>query len=86
LLDKLQAEVTSKYTEMLQHLRTSWVFQQDEITGWKIMDQAMEKMKQLARFAEEIAEDGVPPEFKPGQIHLNLNPDRQIKAMPLDWP
>ena len=68
LLDKLQAEVTSKYTEMLQHLRTSWVFQQDENIGWKIMDQAMEKMKQLAHFAEGIAEDGVRPEFKPGQI------------------
>ncbi|MDO9528864.1 MAG: ferritin-like domain-containing protein [Syntrophales bacterium] len=68
LLDKLQAEVTSKYTEMLQHLRTSWVFQQHETTGWKIMDQAMEKMKQLAHFAENIAEDGIPPDFKPGQI------------------
>jgi len=67
-LDRLQAEITSKYTEMLQHLRTSWVFQKDENTGWKIMDQAMEKMKQLARFAEPIADDGVTPEFKPGQI------------------
>jgi bacterioferritin len=67
-LDNLQKEVTSKYTEMLQHLRTSWVFQQDGIIGWKIMDQAMEKMKQLAHFAEGIAEDGIPPEFKPGQI------------------
>ena len=68
LLDKLQAEVTSKYTEMLQHLRTSWVFQQDEAMGWKIMDQAMEKMRHLAHFAEDIAEDGVAPKFKPGQI------------------
>jgi len=68
LLDKLQAEVTSKYTEMLQHLRTSWVFQKNEITGWKIMDQAMEKMKQLAHFAEGIAEDGIAPKLKPGEI------------------
>ena len=68
LLDTLQGEVTSKYTEMLQHLRTSWVFQKDEILGWKIMDQAMEKMKQLAHFAEDIAEDGVAPKFKPAQI------------------
>jgi bacterioferritin len=67
-LDTLQAEVTSKYTEMLQHIRTSWVFQKDEIMGWKIMDQAMEKMKQLAHLAENIAEDGVAPKFKPGQI------------------
>jgi len=67
-LDILQAEVTSKYTEMLQHIRTSWVFQKDEIMGWKIMDQAMEKMKQLAHFAEDIAEDGIAPKFKHGAI------------------
>jgi len=68
-LETLQVEVTSKYTEMLQHIRTSWVFQKDEIVAWKIMDQAMEKMKQLAHFAEDIAEDGVAPKFKPGQIN-----------------
>ncbi|UCD87001.1 MAG: ferritin-like domain-containing protein [Desulfobacterales bacterium] len=68
LLDKLQAEVTSKYTEMLQHIRSSWLFQRDDIMGWKLMDQAMEKMKQLAHFAEDIAEDGIPPKFKPGDI------------------
>ncbi len=70
-LDILQSEVTSKYTEMLQHIRTSWLFQKDENIGWKIMDQAMEKMKQLAHFAEPIAEDGVSPKFKPGQIEKN---------------
>jgi bacterioferritin len=68
LLNTLQEEVTSKYTEMLQHIRTSWVFQQDDNLGWKIMDQAMEKMKQLAHFAEDIAEDGIPPKFEPGRI------------------
>jgi len=68
LLDRLQAEVTSKYTEMLQHLRTSWLFQKDEIMGWEIMDQAMEKMKHLAHFAEDIAEDGIAPKFRPGEI------------------
>ena len=71
LLDKLQIEVTSKYTEMLQHLRTSWLFQKDEIMGWKIMDMAIEKMKQLAHFAEDIAEDGVAPKFKPGEIDMS---------------
>ncbi len=71
LLDKLQAEVTSKYTEMLQHLRTSWLFQQDGNMGWRIMDQAMEKMRHLAHFAEGIAEDGVPPEFVPGKIDMS---------------
>jgi len=68
LLDRLQAEVTSKYTEMLQHIRTSWLFQKDEIMGWEIMDQAMEKMKHLAHFAEDIAEDGIAPKFRPGEI------------------
>jgi len=67
-LNILQSEVTSKYTEMLQHIRTSWLFQKDEIMGWKIMDQAMEKMKQLAHFAEDIAENGVAPKFKHGVI------------------
>jgi bacterioferritin len=39
--------------------------------GWKIMDQAMKKMRHLAHFSEPVAEDGVPPEFKPGQIAKN---------------
>ena len=68
LLEKLKTEVASKYTEMLQQIRNSWVFQNNELTGWRLMDQAMEKMKQLAHFAEPIAEDGVPPEFKAGKI------------------
>ena len=67
-LDRLQGEVTSKYTEMLQHIRTSWVFQKNGLIGWKVMDQAMKKMRHLAHFSEPIAEDGVPPQFKPGQI------------------
>jgi bacterioferritin len=71
LLDRLQVEVASKYTEMLQHIRTSWIFQKDDITGWRIMDQAMEKMKQLAHFAEPVAEDGVPPGFKLGQVETS---------------
>lgn len=68
LLDTLQFEVTNKYTEMLQHIRTSWISQQKPELGWKIMDQAMEKMRHVAHFAEDIAEDGNSPEFKPGTI------------------
>jgi len=75
LLDQLQTEVTGKFTEMLQHLRTAWRFQQKDTTGWKLMDQAMEKMKQLAHFAEDIAEDGIAPKFKPG--HIEKSPDIQ---------
>lgn len=67
-LDKLQYEVANKYDEMLHHIRNSWVFQKDGAVGWQLMDQAMEKMKQLAHFAEDIAENGIPPQFKPGHI------------------
>jgi bacterioferritin len=70
-LETLQVEVTSKYTEMLQHVRNSWVFQKDEMIGWKIMDQAMEKMRQLAHFAEPVAEDGVTPKLKLGKIDMS---------------
>jgi len=79
LLDQLQTEVTAKYTEMLQHLRTSWLFQQEDTIGWKLMDQAMEKMKQLAHFAEDIAEDGVAPQFNPGEIHKTHNIGAALK-------
>ena len=66
---KLQDEVTSKYNEMLQHIRYSWVMKKKNGTlSWQLMDQAMEKMKQLAHFAEDIAENGIPVQFKPGKI------------------
>ena len=88
-VDKLQSEVTSKYTEMLQHIRTSWLFQKEENIGWKIMDQAMEKMKQLAHFAEPIAEDGVPPLFEPGQIEKNhaigIALKKSLEDVQVDW-
>jgi len=64
----LQAEVTNKYTEMLQHIRSSWVFQKKGKIGWQLMDQAMKKMRHIAHFSEPIAEDGVPPQFNPGPI------------------
>ena len=70
-IERLQGEIGSKYTEMLQHIRASWVFQHEDTTGWRIMDQAMEKMKQLAHFAEPVAEDGVEPEFKLGQMETS---------------
>jgi len=79
LLDRLQSEVTAKYTEMLQHIRTSWLFQRGDTIGWKLMDQAMEKMKQLAHFAEDIAEDGIPPQFQPGPIDKNATIGAALK-------
>ncbi len=69
--ENLQEELLNKYTEMLQHIRSSWVFQNEEKAGWRIMDQAMEKMKHLAIFAEALAEDGATLPFKPGSINMS---------------
>jgi bacterioferritin len=70
-LNILQKELTSKYNEMLQHIRYAWVFQKNAHLSWQIMDQSMEKMKQIAHFAEDIAENGMPPQFKPGKIDIS---------------
>lgn len=78
-LDLLQKEVTKKYNEMLQHIRYSWLFQKNGIIGWQLMDQAMEKMKQLAHFAEDIAENGLPPKFKTGKIDKNKGINNALK-------
>jgi bacterioferritin len=67
-VDKLQGEIADKYQEMLQHIRYSWVLQQDAMMGWQLMDQAMEKMKHLAHFAEDVAGDGADPRFATGQV------------------
>jgi bacterioferritin len=69
-LETLQKEIAAKFTEMLQHIRYSWLFQKDGILGWQLMDQAMEKMKQLAHFAEGVAGNGLDPRFKAGQIDM----------------
>jgi bacterioferritin len=70
-LDALQNEIAAKYTEMLQHIRYSWVFQQEGNLGWQLMDQSMEKMKHLAHFAEDVAENGLDPRFKAGKIDMS---------------
>ncbi|MBN2468899.1 MAG: ferritin-like domain-containing protein [Deltaproteobacteria bacterium] len=72
-VDTLQDIVKAKYNEMLQHLRNAWVFQQEETVGWKIMDFAMTKMKQLAHDAEPIAENGIVPKFKVEKIDLSTS-------------
>ena len=70
-VEKLQKLVAGKYTEMLQHLRTSWIFQKEGISGWQIMDFAMTKMKQLAHLAEPVAENGINPNFKFGNSDMS---------------
>lgn len=68
-METLQIELAGKYNEMIQHIRMSWAFQDAETMGWKLMDQAMEKMKQLAIFAEAIAENGAVPRLKLSDIN-----------------
>ena len=67
-VEQMQGMVASKYTEMLEHLRTAWVFQRTGMVGWQVMDFAMTKMKQLAHLAEPVAEDGMAPRFKGSEI------------------
>jgi bacterioferritin len=69
-LDVLQKEVTSKYHEMLQHIGYAWAFQKKSLSAWNLMDQSMEKMKQLSHFAEDIGGNGVPVIFKPKKIAI----------------
>lgn len=78
-LDMLQGEVTDKYNEMLQHIRYSWVFQGKGLSAWQLMDQAMEKMKQIAHFAEDIGGNGIPPQFNPEQIDKSKSISKALK-------
>jgi bacterioferritin len=67
-VEKLQNVVEVKYTQMLQALRNAWVFQNQDITGWRVIDFSFTKMKQLAHMAEEVAENGMEPRLKKGNI------------------
>ncbi len=78
-VERLQGLVANKYTEMLQHIRSSWVFQQEAIVGWQLMDFAMTKMKQLAHLAEEVAENGITPRFEVGKIDLSASVGLALK-------
>ncbi len=71
--------MTSKYTGRLQHSRHYWVFQQESIVGWQLMDFAMTKMKQLAHLAEEVAENGIAPRFEVGKIDLSTSLGTALK-------
>jgi len=72
-VERLQGLVASKYTEMLQHLRTSWVFQQTGMIGWQVMDFSITKMRQLAHLAEPVAENGAEPRFKANKLDLSAS-------------
>ncbi len=70
-LDMLQREVSDKYSEMFEHVRHAWVYQGRDGLGWNLMDTAMTKMKQLAHFAEEVAENGIEPDFAAADLSLD---------------
>ncbi|HMB31239.1 MAG TPA: ferritin-like domain-containing protein [Desulfohalobiaceae bacterium] len=80
LLDWLQSEVNSKYNEMLQHIRQAWVFQKNGLLSWEIMNQSMEKMKQLAHFAEDVAENGLSPDFGLSEIERSSDLKSALKG------
>ncbi len=63
LAGRLQQSVATKYRQMLQTLRDAWVFQEQGLGAWQRMDFSMTKMKQLAHSAEEVAENGIAPDF-----------------------
>jgi len=73
-LNTLQKEVAGKYTQILAHIRDSWVFQKQGTMGWRLMDQAMEMMKQLAHFTEDVAENGVYPQLEVQGIERKNDP------------
>jgi bacterioferritin len=71
-VNTLQGIIKNKYTQMLQRIRTAWVFQKDAMLGWQIMDFSMTKMKQLAHVSEEVAANGIKP---------NLKTDRSVASV-----
>ncbi|MBS3809520.1 MAG: ferritin-like domain-containing protein [Desulfobacterales bacterium] len=68
LVGMLQQSVAAKYRQMLQTLRDAWVFQDHGVDAWQRMDFSMTKMKQLAHSSEEVAENGIEPDFSTGVI------------------
>jgi bacterioferritin len=78
-VDKIQEIVSAKYNQMLQSLRDAWVFQNQEIRGWQIMDFSLTKMKQLAHIAENVAENGISPKLKAGNMLLSASIGAALK-------
>ncbi len=69
--EKIQSLVEFKYNLMLRHVRDSWVFQNEDLFGWKLMDFAMTQMKQLAHLSEPVAENGIAPRFTLQPLNLS---------------
>ena len=69
---------------MLQKIRHSWTLQGKGKLGWQLMDHAMVSMKQVAHFAEDIAENGIPPKFKPGKIDTSKDARKAVTKIVKD--
>jgi bacterioferritin len=67
-VESIQQIIKIKYTQMLQSIRDAWVFQDHDLSGWKIIDFSFTNMKQLAHVAEEVAENGIAPRLDMGTI------------------
>ncbi|MCF8050702.1 MAG: ferritin-like domain-containing protein [Desulfobacterales bacterium] len=80
-VEKLQDMVQQKYTQMLQSLRDAWVFQNEEIRGWQVMDFSMTNMKQLAHLAEEVAENGIAPRLESNPLVLSTAIGAALKTI-----
>ena len=80
-VEKLQDMVQQKYTQMLQSLRDAWVFQNEEIRGWQVMDFSMTNMKQLAHLAEEVAENGIVPRLESNPLVLSTAIGAALKTI-----
>ena len=78
-VDQIQTIVEVKYNQMLQALRDAWVFQNEELLGWRIMDFSMTKMKQLAHLSEPVAENGIEPKLKISPLNLSSSIGEALK-------
>ncbi|MFH1977083.1 MAG: ferritin-like domain-containing protein [Pseudomonadota bacterium] len=78
-VNTLQEIIKNKYTQMLQRIRSAWVFQKDAMLGWQIMDFSMTKMKQLAHVSEEVAAGGINPLLKLDKSDLSASVAEALK-------
>ncbi|MFO7666721.1 MAG: ferritin-like domain-containing protein [Desulfobacterales bacterium] len=78
-VNTLQEIIKNKYTQMLQRVRSAWVFQKDAMLGWQLMDFSMTKMKQLAHVSEEVAVAGINPLLKLDKSDLSASVAEALK-------
>ena len=78
---RLRDEMTDEYKLVLQHLRHSFVFEDENCpVGSELELTAMRHMKHLSYFAEELAESGHDLEFVHPTIDTSTSVDAAIKS------